>query len=60
MKASLEKRVVEIDLMRGVAVLLMIFDHFMYDLGFLLPTLFHGYPSSTGLSPHIYSMAVSY
>ena len=37
-------RIYELDLFRGIAVLLMIFDHFMYDLGWLFPVLFSDYP----------------
>ena len=34
------KRVAELDFLKGLAVLYMIFDHIMYDLGFVLRTSF--------------------
>ena len=37
-------RAKELDLLRGAAVLLMIVDHFFFDLWGLLPTLFTDYP----------------
>ncbi len=43
---KLSKRVIELDLLRGVAVLLMILDHFMFDLWGLLPTFFRTYPEN--------------
>ncbi|MBQ7172434.1 MAG: DUF1624 domain-containing protein [Clostridia bacterium] len=39
-----KSRIFELDLFRGIAVLLMMFDHFMYDLAYLLPALFSDYP----------------
>ena len=44
MKKSLSSRAYELDLLRGIAVLFMIFDHFMFDLCGLLPALFSDYP----------------
>ena len=37
-------RILEIDLLRGIAVLFMILDHIMYDLWGLLPDMFLDYP----------------
>lgn len=34
------KRIIEIDFLRGVCVILMIVDHFFYDYGFLMPSIF--------------------
>lgn len=42
----LTHRIIEIDILRGIAVLLMIIDHFMYDLWGLLPVIFEGFPAS--------------
>lgn len=39
-----KSRIFELDLFRGIAVLLMIFDHFAYDLAYLFPALFSDYP----------------
>ncbi len=44
MKKSFENRAYELDLFRGVAVILMVLDHFMFDLWGLLPSLFADYP----------------
>lgn len=35
------KRIWELDFIRGVCVLLMIFDHFMFDLGFIFGDIWH-------------------
>lgn len=43
---KIHTRIPELDLLRGIAVLFMIFDHFMYDTGFLLPALFPGFPEA--------------
>lgn len=43
---KLEKRVPELDILRGIAVLLMICDHFFFDLWGLLPPLFSDYPAA--------------
>lgn len=34
-----KKRYWELDFIRGICVLLMVFDHFMYSIGFLLPSI---------------------
>ncbi len=52
-------RIYELDLFRGIAVLLMIFDHFMYDLGWLFPVLFSDYPRP-GFSASLRSAALFY
>lgn len=44
MKKTFENRALELDLLRGGAVLLMILDHFMFDLWGLLPGIFDDYP----------------
>lgn len=50
-----EKRIKEIDILRGIAVLLMIFDHTIYDLFGLMPNMFGGLYNS-----NIYDLAKSY
>ncbi len=44
MKKTFAARAYELDLLRGIAVLLMVLDHFMFDLWGLLPALFTDYP----------------
>lgn len=44
--SRLANRVTELDLFRGIAVLLMILDHCMFDLWGMLPQLFSDYPSA--------------
>ncbi len=41
---DLSNRILEIDLLRGICVLLMIFDHFMYDFFGILPSVIKEYP----------------
>ncbi|MCQ2426467.1 MAG: DUF1624 domain-containing protein [Lachnospiraceae bacterium] len=45
-KALLKKRIPELDIARGIAVLLMILDHAMYDLWGLMPMLFPAFKDS--------------
>lgn len=44
-RAKLDNRIAEIDIIRGIAVVLMVFDHLMFDLWGLLPSVFSDYPS---------------
>ncbi|MDO4815520.1 MAG: heparan-alpha-glucosaminide N-acetyltransferase domain-containing protein [Bacillota bacterium] len=60
MKKNLENRIIELDVFRGVAVLLMIFDHLMYNLWGLMPMLFSDYPTSGGASQRIARAALEY
>lgn len=60
MKKSLENRIIELDVFRGVAVLLMIFDHLMYNLWGLLPMLFSDYPTAGGTSAKVANAAYAY
>lgn len=43
---KIEKRIIELDTLRGIAVFLMIFDHFMFNLFGILPTIFVDFPKS--------------
>ena len=52
---KLEKRINEIDFLRGIAILLMIFDHAIYDLFGLMPNIFAGMYDSL-----IYDLAKAY
>lgn len=53
-------RIIEIDYLRGIAIIFMIFDHFMYDIFGFLPELFSDFPKDSGLSFNIYSLASEY
>ena len=39
-KEKLNKRITELDALRGIAVFLMVFDHFMYDIFGVMPNMF--------------------
>ncbi len=60
MKKSLENRIIELDLFRGIAVLLMIFDHLMYNLWGLLPMFFTDYPSRSESARKVARAALEY
>lgn len=53
-KDRLKKRITELDLFRGIAVIFMILDHCMYDLWGFMPDLFVGYPTA------LYNFAAGY
>jgi uncharacterized membrane protein len=57
---DLSNRILEIDLLRGICVLLMIFDHLMYDFWGLLPDLFSGFPPRSGFGETVYDFSVFY
>ncbi len=59
-KLKLKNRITEIDFLRGLAVILMIFDHTVYDLWALLPNLFTGYPYRYQWSINLYTLANEY
>ena len=58
-KSKLSKRIIEIDLIRGISVFFMMFDHTMYDIFGLLPTAFRDF-GKTGWSKDLYELAVNY
>lgn len=41
-----KNRIIELDMMRGIAVLFMFFDHFMYDIAFFMKNIFVDYPGT--------------
>ena len=57
---SPKKRILEIDLLRGIAIIFMMFDHFMYDIFGFLPEIFSDFPKNDGLSFNIYNFAKEY
>ena len=57
---KLASRITELDLLRGIAVLLMIFDHVMFDTWGLFPTAFRGFPPEEGTWREIYSFSRFY
>lgn len=58
-RARLKNRITEIDLLRGICVFLMVFDHAVFDVWGLMPELFSGYPSG-GFWSWAYDVAVKY
>ena len=60
MKEKNNNRILELDLLRGIAVFLMIFDHFMYDLWGLLPSLFVDYPFGNPIATNMYRFSIAY
>lgn len=53
-------RVLEIDLLRGLCVVLMIFDHLLYDLFSVMPMFFLDYPGKSPAAIAIYHAARTY
>ncbi len=54
------KRVTEIDFLRGIAVIAMMLDHFMFDIYGIMPRLFSDFPTRGGASMKLYDTAVAY
>ena len=57
---KLTSRIAELDILRAAAVLLMIFDHAMFDIWGLLPGVFSGFPPTVGAWAEIYKTARAY
>ncbi|MGN1295907.1 MAG: heparan-alpha-glucosaminide N-acetyltransferase domain-containing protein [Bacilli bacterium] len=55
-----QNRIIEIDFIRGIAIIFMIFDHLMYDFMFLIPSLFPSFPKDNTLLEHIHAFSLSY
>ncbi len=59
-RSLIQNRITELDLFRGIAVLLMIFDHFMFDMWGLFPSVFVQYPPFDGPWRSIFDTAYEY
>ncbi len=55
-----QNRIIEIDLLRGIAVLFMILDHFFFDIFGLMPFVFSDFPARVGFSNQLYRFATFY
>ena len=55
-----KNRITELDVLRAVAVFLMVIDHIAYDLWGLLPMAFRDYPAAEGFSRTLYRLALDY
>lgn len=53
-------RVMEIDVFRGIAVFLMVFDHLMFDLFGTMPAVMSDFPGSSGFWHKLSSLALDY
>ncbi len=56
-KERLKRRITEIDLIRGILIIIMVFDHAMFDFGYFLPGLFKEYPYKTDFTLKLYTFA---
>lgn len=54
------KRIIEIDILRGIAVLFMIIDHFIYDIFAVMPMIFKDFPTANTWSEKIYDFSKKY
>lgn len=59
LKDKFSKRIIEIDILRGICIFLMILDHTMYDIFGLMPVIFN-FPKRGGISYDIYDFAIKY
>ena len=59
LKDKINNRIIEIDVLRGICIFLMIFDHFIYDVFALMPYIFD-FPRKSGLSYDIYTLTLKY
>lgn len=59
-KKDLTNRILEIDVIRGVCILLMVFDHAMFDLFGLFPNIFAGYPGANKFVNWLYEASFNY
>lgn len=59
-KEKLKARVTEIDLIRGICVILMVIDHMFYDLFGVLPEIFLNYPPTKGFWSKAYDFSIDY
>ena len=56
-REKLKRRITEIDFIRGIAIIIMVLDHAMYDLGYLLADMFKDYPYKLDFTASIYKFA---
>lgn len=59
-KEKLKRRITEIDFIRGIAVIVMVLDHVMYDFYQLLGILFVDYPEKTDFTIKLQSFATKF
>ena len=60
-KAQNQKnRIAEIDILRGISVILMIFDHLMFDIWGMMPSIFSSFPRANDAWCEIYLFARRY
>lgn len=52
-------RILELDILRGVSIILMVIDHFFYDVAFLIPNIFSDYPK-LGFTMNLYDFSRFY
>lgn len=53
-------RILEFDLLRGIAVILMMLDHLFYDLFSVMPMFFRDYPAKSPTAVALYGAARTY
>ncbi len=53
-------RILEFDLLRGLCVILMIFDHLLYDLFSVMPMFFSDYPGKSPVAAEFFGAARAY
>lgn len=46
-KKNFKKRIIELDFLRGFSILLMFFDHFMYDMAYVMGKVFDSFPGQS-------------
>lgn len=59
-RERLKSRITEIDMLRGIAILLMVMDHIFYDLGFFMESFFTDYPDKFAFTAKLYDAAQFY
>ncbi len=46
-KKNFKGRIIELDFLRGFSILLMFFDHFMYDMAYVMGKVFDSFPGQS-------------
>lgn len=57
---KLSKRILELDLMRFIAIMFMVADHLMYDLGVLMGNIFSDFPGTNPIANNVVLSALWY